>query len=125
KPFERYNIPDGARLTAIHVYTEWVINAIRFDYIDANGATGGRPPIGGLGGEHHVFYLDEDEYVTGISGRAGWYIDSIQFRTNKRRSPLYGGSGGDRDYSFEAPTGYEVAGLFGRSDWYIDSLGVN
>lgn len=125
KPFERYNIPDGARLTAIHVYTEWVINAIRFDYIDADGAAGGRPPIGGLGGEHHVFYLDEDEYVTGINGRAGWYIDSIQFRTNKRRSPLYGGSGGDRDYSFDAPAGYEVAGLFGRSDWYIDSLGVN
>lgn len=124
KPFDRYDVPEGARLTAIHVYTEWVVNALRFDYVNAAGEAGGRSPIGGLGGEHHVFYLDEDEYLTGISGRAGWYIDSVQFQTNKRRSSLYGGSGGDRDYAFEAPAGYEIVGLFGRSDWYIDSLGA-
>lgn len=125
KPFENYAIPEGARLTTIHVYTEWVINAIQLDFINSDGNPDGRPPIGGLGGEHHVFYLDEDEYLTGISGRAGWYVDSIRFHTNKRISQSYGGMGGDRDYTFEAPAGHEVCGFFGRSAWYIDSLGVS
>lgn len=124
KPFEHYEIPQGMRLTTVHVYTEWVVNAIQIDYAAAGGAAQGHPPIGGLGGEHHSFYLDEDEYLTGISGRAGWYIDSIRFHTNKRVSPTYGGGGGDREYSFIAPAGFEVGGFFGRSEWYIDSLGV-
>lgn len=124
KPFDNYAIPEKARVTAVHVYTEWVINAIQLDYMDSNGENGGRPPIGGLGGEHHVFYLDEDEYLTGISGRAGWYVDSIRFHTNKRLSPSYGGTGGDREYNFEAPAGHEVTGFFGRSAWYIDALGI-
>lgn len=124
KPFDHYDIPDGARLSAIHIYTEWVVNAVQFDFVQAGGATGGRPPIGGLGGEHHTFYLDDDEYLTGISGRAGWYIDSLRLHTNKRVSPAYGGAGGERDFSFQAPAGFEIGGLFGRSAWYIDALGV-
>ena len=72
KPFEGYNIPKDARLTAIHIYTEWVINAIQLDYRNSDGSDGGRPPVGGLGGEHHVFYLQDDEYLTGISGQGGW-----------------------------------------------------
>jgi predicted flap endonuclease-1-like 5' DNA nuclease len=124
KPFDHYEVPNDAHLTAIHIYTEWVINALQFDYVDADGNATGKPPIGGLGGEHHVFYLDDDEYLIGISGRAGWYIDSIRFHTNRRVSPTYGGTGGDRDFSFEAPAGFEIGGLFGRSAWYIDALGV-
>ena len=124
KPFDHYVIPDGARLSAIHIYTEWVVNAIQIDYISATGTAEGRPPIGGLGREHHAFYLDEDEYLTGISGRAGWYIDSIRFHTNKRVSPAFGGGGGDRDYAFAAPQGHLISGFFGRSDWYLDGLGI-
>jgi len=124
KPFDHYDVPAGARLTAIHVFTEWVLNAIQFDYVTADGQPDGRPPMGGLGGEHHVFYLDEDEYLIGISGRAGWYVDSLRFHTNKRVSAVYGGAGGDRDFSFLAPAGYEVSGLYGRSAWYVDALGV-
>lgn len=125
KPFDHYDIPENAHLTAIHIFTEWVINAIQFDYETAGGDTTGRPPIGGLGGEHHEFFLDKDEYLTGISGRAGWYVDSIRFHTNKRVSDVYGGSGGDHDFSFEAPDGYEIGGLFGRAAWYLDAVGIN
>lgn len=124
EPFDHYDVPEGGRLTAIHTYAEQVVNALRFDYADTTGGGGECPRVGGLGGDHHVFYLEEGEYLIGISGRAGWYIDSIQYRTNKRRSLLYGGAGGDRDYTLEAPAGYEIVGLFGRSGWYIDSLGV-
>ncbi len=77
-----------------------------------------------MGGERFTFRLDEDEYLTGISGRHGWYVDSIRLHTNKRQSPLYGGAAGQRDYAFMAPPGHQIAGLFGRSDWYIDALGV-
>lgn len=125
QPFDNYDIPEGARLTAIHVFTEWVINAIQFDYVRSDGNPAGNPPIGGLGGEHHVFYLDDDEYLTGISGRAGWYIDSIRFHTNKRVSSTFGGVGGEREFTFEAPAGFEIGGLFGRSAWYVDALGIS
>lgn len=125
KPFENYDIPDDARVTAVHVFAEWVVNAVQLEYVDRDGRGGGRPPIGGLGGEHFVFTLEEDEYLTGISGYAGWYVDSVCFHTNKRTSPPFGGAGGEREFSFEAPAGHEIAGLFGRSDWHIDALGVN
>lgn len=125
KPFEHYDVPSDAHLIAIHIYTEWVLNAIQFEYSDSDGNSRSRPPIGGLGGEHHVFYLDDDEYLTGISGRAGWYIDSLRIHTNKRVSKPFGGAGGDRDFSFLAPDGHEIGGLFGRSEWYIDALGVS
>lgn len=125
KPFDHYDIPEGGRLTAIHIFADWVINGIQFDYIDADGQSGDNPLIGGPGGKHHIFNLDEDEYLTGISGRAGWYIDSIRFHTNRNGSPVYGGPGGDRDFSFVAPEGFEIGGLLGRSGWYIDALGVS
>ena len=124
QPFDDYSIPDDARLTAVHVFAEWVVNAVRLDYAHADGALGSRPPVGGLGGNHHVFYLDEDEFLIGLSGRCGWYVDSVRFHTNKRVSDLYGGSGGERDYALMAPPGAEIAGLFGRSGWYLDALGA-
>ena len=124
RPFDGYTIPDDARLTAVHVFAEWVLDALRFEFVHNDGTRGGNPPVGGLGGYHHVFYLDEDEYVIGISGRCGWYVDSIRFHTNKRVSDLYGGEGGERDYTLMAPAGEEIMGLFGHCDWYIDSLGV-
>lgn len=44
KPFDHYDVPAGARLTAIHVFTEWVLNAIQFRM----GPTAdGRPPMAG------------------------------------------------------------------------------
>jgi predicted flap endonuclease-1-like 5' DNA nuclease len=123
-PFDAYDIPDDARLSAIHVYCEWVIDALRFDYVGAGGMADGRPPVGGLGGNHHVFYLDDDEFLIGLSGRCGWYVDGLRFHTNKRVSDLYGGQGGERDFALMAPPEYEISGLFGRSDWYVDALGV-
>ena len=124
QPFDGYDIPDDARLTAIHIFAEWVVDALRFDYVHADGATGSRPPVGGLGGQHYVFYLDDDEFLIGLSGRCGWFIDSVRFHTNKRVSDAYGGSGGERDFALMAPPEHEIAGLFGRSDWYMDALGV-
>ena len=35
RPFDGYDIPEDARLTAIHVFAEWVVDALRFDYVRA------------------------------------------------------------------------------------------
>lgn len=124
KPFAQYIIPAGARVSSVHIYTDWVIDALRFDYAAADDAPGSLPPIGGLGGAHHAFELEPDEYLTGISGRYGWYVDAVRFQTNKRESPFFGGEGGIHEFEFKAPAGYEIVGLFGRAAWYIDALGV-
>jgi PAS domain-containing protein len=124
KPFEGYSIPEGARVTGVHFYTDWVIDALGFDYVDANGVPGRMPPVGGLGGRYVHVELDEDEYLTGISGRYGWYVDAVRLHTNKRTTNLFGGESGIHDFEFMAPDGYEITGLFGRADWYIDALGV-
>jgi hypothetical protein len=124
KPFNNYSIPEGARVTGVNIFTEWVIDALGFDYMDADGEAGRLQPIGGLGGSYMHVELDEDEYLTGISGRYGWYVDAIRLHTNKRITNLYGGESGFHDFEFLAPEGYEITGLFGRADWYIDALGV-
>lgn len=107
--FGDYVVPEGARLREIHIYADWCINGLQFTYIGDDGRPEQLPKIGAAGGIHHVFFLADDEYLTGVSGRAGWYVDSIQFHTNKRSSHVYGGVGGEKDYLFNAPRGEEVA----------------
>ena len=79
---------------------------------------------GGDGGHFTPFVLADDEYLTGISGRYGLYIDSITFHTNNRTSPRFGGHGGEREYSIHANPGEQIVGLWCRSDTYIDAIGA-
>lgn len=123
-PFSHYERPGGARITAIHIFADWVIVGLQLEYVNGDGSPGSLSRVGGAGGQPHVFTLDDGEYLTGISGRSGWFVDSLRFHTNRRVSPLYGGPGGERDFLFIAPDAYEVAGFFGRGDWFIDGLGV-
>lgn len=107
----------------VHVYAGSVVEGI---YLETYERGGGyvTPKHGGLGGTHHVFTLQEGEYITGISGKYGTLVDSIQIHTNRRVSRLYGGSGGSADYIYEAPSGWEVAGFCGREGQFIDAIGV-
>lgn len=123
KDFAIYSIPADAKLREIHVYAFGYVDALQLKY-EINGDISELPRIGGHSGLHHAFVLDADEYLVGVSGRSGDYIDSIRFHTNKRTSDSFGGWGGSTDFSFEAPAGGEIAGFFGRADWYIDALGV-
>jgi hypothetical protein len=75
-------------------------------------------------GTMHTFTLQQGEYITGISGKYGRFVDSIQIHTNRRVSPRYGGPGGSAEYIYEAPNGWEVAGFCGRSGDVIDAIGV-
>jgi predicted flap endonuclease-1-like 5' DNA nuclease len=124
QPFGDYVMPEGAHLREIHVFANWCVDGLQLIYVNRDGAPGGLPKVGAAGGLHHVFYLGEDEYLTGVSGRTGWYVDNIQFHTNRRSSHIYGGVGGEQDFAMQIPEGWEIAGLFGREGWYIDALGL-
>lgn len=122
--FSGYAIPAGAKLREIHVNTGLFVDGLQLVYSGADGVLIEMPHVGGRGGLHHTIKLDADEYLVGISGRCGRYIDSIRFHTNKRTSDRYGGHGGDEEYRYEAAADSEVVGLFGRAAWFIDQLGV-
>ncbi len=122
-PIEECAIPAGARICEVQVSSGWFVDSIRVQYVDATGETQALPSIGGRGLLSHYFTLEAGEYLIGISGRSGQYVDSIVFHTNQRISPTYGGSGGD-DFTLLAPEGSEVVGFFGRAGWFVDAIGI-
>ena len=71
-----------------------------------------------------VFLLDDDEFITGISGRAGDNVDSLVIQTIKQSSPRYGGNGGRIEFSYNAPEDTEISGFMGRAADRIDAIGV-
>lgn len=122
--FGEYLVPDGARLKEVHVFASDYIDAIQFVYRDHEGNPTHMARIGGWGGTHNVFVLDDDEYITGMSGYYGWYIDLLRIHTNRRTSPDYGQGGGEYEFRLNVPNTYEVVGLLGRCDWFIDSISL-
>lgn len=124
KEFEDYSVPAGAKINEIHVFSDKYINALQIVCTDSKGKKVSLPRVGGLGGKEEVFSLDADENIVGISGKCGWYIDSLQIRTNKKISDTFGGQGGDEDFNYEVPKGHELTGLYGRADWHLDAIGI-
>ncbi len=122
--FDNYEVPNGGKLREIRLLTNRFVNAIQLIYTDAQGNISDLPPVGGMSGELQVFTLADGEYLTEISGRNGWYIDSLRLHTNLRDSKTYGGNGGVEEFHFTAPAGSEICGFFGRADWYVDALGI-
>ncbi len=83
---------------------------------------------GGNGGQPSGFVLNPGEYLTGVSGRTGSYVDSITFQTSQGRTfGRFGGGGGGTDYQLPAPTqaNLELFGFYGRSGAYVDSIGCH
>jgi predicted flap endonuclease-1-like 5' DNA nuclease len=119
-----YVVPAGAKVREIRVNAGHYVDGIQLVYSDADGSLVEMPHLGGRGGSQHSVSLEADEYLTGLSGRCGRYIDSIRFHTNKRSTDSYGGPGGEEKYRFEAASSSEIVGLTGRGDWYVDQLGV-
>jgi hypothetical protein len=83
------------------------------------------PPPGNLSFNGGVgITLDPDEYIVGISGRYGDHIDSLRIYTNKKNSPVLGGTGGSVDFGYTAPQGQMIVGFFGRAGDNLDAIGV-
>jgi hypothetical protein len=115
----------GARVVEVQVRSGDHVDSVQLVYTLNDGRTVMGPQHGGSGGRLSVFHLDADEYLIGISGRSGSYIDSIRFQTNKRTSPTFGGKGGSRDFQIEIPEDTQVTGLTGRAGSYLDAIGLN
>ncbi len=122
--FDDYVIPAGSRISEIRINCGDFIDAIQIVYTDPKGRKVAMDKVGGSGGDPAVFSLAEDEVITGISGRHGWYIDSMTIHTNKRVSRSFGGHYGHEPYELMAPAGQCVTGFSGRSQHYIDAIGI-
>jgi hypothetical protein len=114
----------GARVVEVQVRSGDHVDSVQLVYTLSDGRTVMGLQHGGEGGGLSVFHLDADEYLIGISGRSGSYIDSIRFQTNKRTSPTFGGSGGNRDFHVDVPANAQVTGLVGRAGNYLDAIGL-
>jgi hypothetical protein len=122
--FADSGVPPDARVLEIQVRAGDAVDSVQMLYLLSDGRTTPGQQHGGMGGQLNTFRLDNDEYLVGISGRYGNYLDSIKFQTNKRTSPVYGGRGGSRDFSLTVPAGYQAVGFAGRSGNYIDAIGL-
>jgi hypothetical protein len=118
-------IPFGARIMEIRVQGGRYIDGIQAIYALPDGSVFEAPYHGGTGGNSNAFRLEEDEYVTGISGRFGDYLDSLKIHTNLRTSPQFGGSGGRQDFRIDVPAGNRAVALIGRSGRYLDAIGLS
>ena len=117
-------VEPGTRVVEVQVRSGEYVDSVQLVYMLRDGQTVMGPQHGGEGGALNVFHLDADEYLVGISGRTGSYIDSIQFLTNKRTSPKFGGSGGGRDFHIEVPAYSQIMGFTGRNGEYLDAIGL-
>jgi hypothetical protein len=118
------SVSSGARVTEVQVRSGAYVDSLQMVLQLPDGQIAYMDKHGGDGGNAATFSLRDGEYINAISGRYGQYVDSIRFHTNLRVSPTYGGSGGDADYYYAAPPGWQIVGLYGRSGAYIDAVGV-
>ena len=108
----------------LDIWTGSVVNGIFIQWGETGHGEKGNGH-GKLEGIKHRFYLQQGEYITGISGRYGTFVDSIIIQTNLGRvSSSYGGPGGSAEYIYEVPSGWEIAGFCGRQGDVIDAIGV-
>jgi len=68
--------------------------------------------------------LDRDEYLMGVEGSYSDHINTIRFFTNKRQTPVWGGTAGDRTFGYTAPSGQMIVALIGRAGTNLDAVGV-
>jgi hypothetical protein len=123
-PFSDTELSSGGRVLEVQIFSGEFVDAVQMVYQLPDGRRVLGRRHGGGGGRTNSLPLDSDEYITGISGRYGEHIDSISIQTNKRTSPLFGGSGGSRSYRFEVPRGNQAIGFVGRSGQYLDAIGL-
>jgi hypothetical protein len=115
-------IPFSARVKRVLIQSGAYVDAVQLVF-HQNGTEHFANHHGGDGGARSVFELDNDEYITNVSGRSGAYVDAISFTTNKRRSPEYGGKTGS-PFSFDIPKGHHLIGFTGSAGAYLDSVGI-
>lgn len=115
---------DDRRLLELRIRSGTLIDAIKTVYVNVLNHKIESDQHGGTGGNLSTFTLAPDEYITRISGKHGTLIDSLLVVTNKGRSKRWGGTGGTRNFIYNAPPETCIHGFWGYSGTLLDSLGV-
>ena len=121
--FADMQIPKGARVVGVRIRYGLYIDGLELLYKTADGKKEGMGWHGGDSGNEETFLLEDGEFITGISGKTGEYVESLTFVTNKRKSKNYGGEGGDKTFNLQK-SGEEVIGFYGRSGAFLDQIGI-
>ncbi len=110
------------RLTKLTIRHGAYVDAIQCTWQMNDGSSHTGAQHGGAGGRQDVITFAADEYIVGVSGRAGAYVDQLVIKTNKRTYGPYGGNGG-KPFDL-GPLAAHTTGFFGRSGRYLDALGA-
>jgi len=86
------------------------------------------PVFGGRGGDppqqSFSFDLVSGEFIIGAAITYDEHLQSIQFITNQRISPVYGHGKVGTKATLTIPPGTAVSGFFGRANWAVDNIGL-
>ena len=120
--FERL-MPPGATISNINVYHGQYVDGFEIVYRDRKGNKGSFRQ-GSIRPNPYRYDLDKGVTITGISGRAGQFVDSIRFHfSDGSKTQLCGGNGGG-DYFITVPAKASAVGFYGKSGEYVDSIGI-
>jgi hypothetical protein len=124
--FADKELPAGARVVGVKIRHGLYIDGIGLLYKTADGKQESLGWHGGDGGDEETFLLEDGEFITGITGKTGEYVESLTIVTNKRKSKTYGGDGGEGgEKAFDLQkSGHEVTGFFGHSGAFLDQIGI-
>ncbi|MCL4486796.1 MAG: hypothetical protein M1570_01540 [Chloroflexi bacterium] len=123
------SVPDDVRVSEVWLSVGSVIEGVQIWYLHPDGMLYTSGPHGSWGGKLYSIVFDPDEYIVALRGKSGMFMDSLSIVTNKRTfvgpdGRPYGGSGGDTDFSIDAPPNNEIVGLFGRAGGWLDYTGA-
>jgi hypothetical protein len=118
------SVRPGSVVVEVRIRSGSLVDAVQMLLQDHNGNQYELARHGGGGGDPQTFRLQPGQFVTGIYGRYGRYVDHIHIVTNLGEIGDGGGTGGGSNYSYEAPPGYQIVGFYGRSGSLIDAIGI-
>eukprot|EP00826_Nyctotherus_ovalis_P031023 TRINITY_DN2476_c0_g2_i3.p1 TRINITY_DN2476_c0_g2~~TRINITY_DN2476_c0_g2_i3.p1 ORF type:complete len:153 (+),score=43.85 TRINITY_DN2476_c0_g2_i3:76-534(+) len=114
--------PDLGKITVVRVWHKGYIDGIEVQY----GSKSHGQRIG-LKRDHETkvseLLLADDEHITAVHGRSGWWLDQLNFVTSKGRTMNTGTSMGGHPFVFEVPG--KVVGFFRYEvSEYVDYFGA-
>jgi hypothetical protein len=122
-PSERAEILSTENITRIAIRHGRRIEQIQIEYSNRQGFNQVEF-IGNDAGKWSVIELEEGEFITYITGRAGTLIDQLTFHTSMRRTfGPYGGSGG-QEFEISIPSDAKVIGFTGKAGPSINQIGL-
>jgi len=97
-------------LKKIRAWADQYVVGLEFEYVsEHNGSFKSQTCKSSTAvGTESVLVLEDDEFVTGLSGRTGSWCDTLTFTTSKGRSVRFGSSEGGSAFTAEVPKGHVV-----------------